>query len=84
MRMSIPVRRQISGDRDRWALCLCLGLIVLPFASTKLVHTLYWDRGVFTSVGEHLLTGDKLYRNVHDNKEPLFYDLVAFQRCSGR
>jgi hypothetical protein len=41
------------------------------------------DRGIFVSVAERLLAGDTLYRDVLDNKEPLFYYFVAVQRIVG-
>ena len=41
------------------------------------------DRGIFVSVAERLLAGDKLYSGVWDNKDPLFYYLVAAQRTLG-
>src|SRR5262249_25051251 len=41
------------------------------------------DRGVFVSVAERLLAGDKLYKTVFDNKDPFFYYLIAFQRWTG-
>lgn len=41
------------------------------------------DRGIFVSVGERLLAGDALYSGVYDNKDPLFYYLVAAQRAAG-
>ena len=41
------------------------------------------DRGIFVSVAERLLAGDILYKEVLDNKEPLFYYFVAAQRLIG-
>lgn len=41
------------------------------------------DRGIFVSVGERLLAGDTLYSGVYDNKDPLFYYLVAAERAAG-
>jgi hypothetical protein len=37
------------------------------------------DRGIFISVGARLLAGDRLYIDVYDNKDPLFYYFVAGQ-----
>lgn len=39
-----------------------------------------WDRGVFVSVAERLVAGDRLYVDVWDNKEPLFYYVTAVGR----
>lgn len=41
------------------------------------------DRGIFVSVAERLLSGDRLYVDVYDNKEPIFYYFVALQRLFG-
>ncbi|WP_344364913.1 hypothetical protein [Arthrobacter humicola] len=38
------------------------------------------DRGIFVSVAERLLAGDTLYRDVWDNKDPLFYYSLALGR----
>jgi hypothetical protein len=38
------------------------------------------DRGVFVSVAERLVAGDRLYTDVWDNKDPLFYYLLALGR----
>ena len=42
-----------------------------------------FDRGIFVSVAERLLAGDRLYAGVWDNKGPLFYYLVALERYAG-
>jgi hypothetical protein len=42
------------------------------------------DRGIFISVAARLLAGDRLYSDVWDNKEPLFYYFVALQVALGR
>lgn len=46
----------------------------------RMVPSLVLDRGIFVSVGERLLAGDVLYRDVWDNKDPLFYYGVALGR----
>jgi hypothetical protein len=38
------------------------------------------DRGVFASVAERVVAGDRLYIDVWDNKEPLFYLTLALGR----
>jgi len=42
-----------------------------------------FDRGIFVSVAERLLAGDRLYADVWDNKGPLFYYLIALERLAG-
>jgi hypothetical protein len=53
----------------------CLGARLIPQPLS--------DRGIFISVAERLLSGDKLYADVYDNKDPLFYYMVALQRLAG-
>ena len=38
------------------------------------------DRGIFVSVAERINAGDRLYVDVWDQKDPLFYYLLAFGR----
>lgn len=38
------------------------------------------DYGVFVSVAERLLAGDRLYADVWDNKDPVFYYVLALSR----
>lgn len=38
------------------------------------------DHGIFASVAERLLAGDRLYSGVWDNKEPVFYYTLALGR----
>lgn len=56
-----------------WVLCFL----------TRLVPTSNSDPGLFQSVGERLLLGDRLYVDVYDNKGPLFYYLIAMERGLG-
>jgi hypothetical protein len=53
---------------------------LLGCGSARLVPTMDADRGIFVSIGERLLAGDRLYSGAYDNKDPLFYYLVAAQR----
>jgi hypothetical protein len=48
-----------------------------------LVPVTHGDRGIFVSVAQRLLAGDRLYVDVYDNKEPLFFYFVALQRMVG-
>ena len=44
-------------------------VVALP----RLVPSTFGDHGTFVSVAERLLAGDRLYVDVWDNKDPLFY-----------
>ena len=54
-------------------------IVIFP----RLVPDHSGDREIFVSVAERLLAGDTLYSGVWDNKDPLFYFLVAAERASG-
>jgi len=57
------------------SVCL-IWIAVLP----KIIPGLNLDRGIFVSVAERILAGDVLYRDVWDNKDPLFYFSIALGR----
>lgn len=61
------------------ALAAFFGLVLF----TRLVPLTVGDREIFVSVGERLVAGDTLYAGVFDNKDPLFYYLVALERAAG-
>lgn len=52
-------------------------VLILPKAipSVKLP-----DRGIFVSIAERLLAGDKLYVDVWENKDPIFYYMISLGR----
>jgi hypothetical protein len=58
-------------------------LVTWVFVFPLLVPTHTSDRGVFVDVAERLLAGDRLYAEVYDNKDPLFFYFVAAQRILG-
>lgn len=41
------------------------------------------DRAIFEAVADGLRSGQQLYAEVYDNKDPLFFYAVAFQRLGG-
>jgi len=57
-------------------------ILLLCFCS-RLVPAKNADTGIYISVAERLLYGDRLYIDVYDNKDPLFYYLVAATRLAG-
>ncbi|CAN7463471.1 glycosyltransferase 87 family protein [Terrabacter sp. LjRoot27] len=56
--------------------------IVLAWLATlpRLVPSTFGDHGTYVSVAERLLVGDRLYVDVWDNKDPLFYYALALGR----
>jgi hypothetical protein len=61
------------------AVCLTW-LLILP----RIVPNRASDRGIFVSTAARLLAGDTLYSGVYDNKEPLFYYMIAGELSLGR
>ncbi|KRF46063.1 DUF2029 domain-containing protein [Terrabacter sp. Soil810] len=59
-----------------------VGAVVLAWAVTlpRLVPSTFGDHGTYVSVAERLLAGDRLYVDVWDNKDPLFYYALAIGR----
>lgn len=47
------------------------------------VPSLCCDGAIWVSVAERLLAGDRLYSEVYDNKDPLFFYFLAGQRALG-
>jgi len=64
-------------------LLFCAAALTALAISPLLMPTHDFDRGIFVSVAERLLAGDRLYAEVWDNKGPLFYYLVALERVAG-
>lgn len=49
-------------------------------AIPRLTPSTFGDHGTYASVAERLLAGDRLYVDVWDNKDPLFYYVLALGR----
>lgn len=67
------------GDWRNWLLFA----IFLVFFTARLVPEPVADRSIYQSVAERMIAGDRLYVDVIDNKDPLFYYAVAAQRLIG-
>lgn len=61
-----------------WTVLAVLGAWLL--CAPRLVPSSSGDEGTFVSVAERLRAGDRLYVDVWDNKDPLFYYLLALAR----
>lgn len=59
------------------ALTICAVLLGLVLALVRGEPRVWGDSGVFLSVAARLLDGDRLYADVADNKDPLFYYTYA-------
>jgi hypothetical protein len=77
-----PRMPKTSPDRDMVLLLCAAGAIAVAIFPLLMPSHLF-DRGIFVSVAERLLVGDRLYAGVWDNKGPLFFYLVALERQAG-
>ena len=55
-------------------------LLTWALVAVRAVPGLERDRGIFVSTAERLLAGDRLYVEAWDNKDPLFYYVLAAGR----
>lgn len=55
-------------------------VIAWVVSSARLIPGAYGDRGIYISVAERLLVGDRLYADVWDNKDPFYYYVLASVR----
>lgn len=70
-----------AGTSRRWSpWLLSVTVVVWALLLIRAVPGVLWDRGVFVSTAERLLAGDRLYAEVWDNKDPLFYYTLALGR----
>ena len=68
-----------GGDLTRLGLAIT-GLVVFGL---RLIPVAEGDRAIFEAVGDGLRVGQRLYAEVYDNKDPLFFYAVALQRWLG-
>jgi hypothetical protein len=77
-----PLGRGRLRSAAAWGLWLPLALaVVWPIVMLRAIPPLSADRGIFVSVAERLRAGDRLYADVWDNKDPLFYFSMAAGRA---
>ena len=78
----IPATPVITAKPVSWRSGLAATFITLAWFLTtaRVVPVRDGDRGVFASVAERLVAGDRLYVDVWDNKEPLFYLTLSLGR----
>jgi hypothetical protein len=57
-----------------------LVVVAWAYVLTRSVPTQIGDRGIFVSVAERIAAGDRLYVDVWDNKDPLFYLTLGLGR----
>ena len=68
--------RDLAYARSRWVLVAAVAIAVLAsvlLAGLRVEPQVWGDPGVWLSVAARLLEGDRLYAEVFDNKDPLFF-----------
>lgn len=68
--------------RHHFAVGVLIAYFIICF-TFRLIPNPESDRAIFVSVAEYLLSGKKLYVDIYDNKDPLFFYAVAMQRSIG-
>jgi len=76
---AVTTRDRVHGWGTRLGVAAFVAVAWL-IAAARAVPYRDGDRGVFASVAERLVAGDRLYVDVWDNKEPLFYLTLSFGR----
>ncbi|MGE5564143.1 MAG: hypothetical protein ACM3ZV_12695 [Bacillota bacterium] len=82
--MHQPIEWKLASGRAEVAICAAAfaAALILSFL-TRTVPFPSGDVGIFQSVAYRLLAGDRLYVDVYDNKDPLFYYFLAAQVRGG-
>ena len=75
-----------SATSRQWISWPFLAIVVTSIVTCflfRLIPAPTSDRAIFVSVAEYLNKGSRLYVDVYDNKDPLFYYAVSSQRLFG-
>jgi len=75
------IKRRTS--KRHFAIGILIAIFFITCFTFRLIPDLSLDRAVFVSVAEYLLSGNRLYIDIYDNKDPLFFYAVSMQRLLG-
>ena len=75
------VKRRAS--KRHFAIGILIAIFFIICFTFRLIPDPSEDRAVFVSVAEYLLSGNRLYIDIYDNKDPLFFYAVSMQRLLG-
>lgn len=83
--MEAVARGTVASPGVKASYCVAALLVTLVWlvTLTQIMPLPSLDRGILQSVAARLLAGDVLYRDVVDNKEPLFFYAAALQARLG-
>ncbi len=82
MHISKYLSKHRAFIRIAFSVILTATVFLICFTS-RLIPVPSSDRAIFISVAEYLLSGSRLYVDVYDNKDPLFFYAVSAQRLLG-
>ncbi len=68
------------SEKTRNKALIPIGIVTWLGIIGRLVPRMFSDHGVYVSVAERLIAGDRLYSGVWDNKDPVFYWVMAIGR----
>lgn len=75
------IKRRAS--KRHFAIGILIAIFFIICFTSRLIPAPSSDRAIFVSVAEYLLLGNRLYIDIYDNKDPLFFYAVSMQRLLG-
>lgn len=76
-------RLQRKASKHDFAIGILIAVFFIICFTFRLIPDHSSDRSIFVSAAEYLLSGQRLYIDIYDNKDPLFYYAVSIQRLLG-
>lgn len=71
------------ASKHHFAIKVLIAIFFIACLTFRLIPDPLYDRAAFVSVAEYLLSGNRLYIDIYDNKDPLFFYAVSMQRLLG-
>jgi|GEM_PF-1333954 len=71
------------ASKHHFAIGILIAIFFITCFTLRLIPDPSSDRAAFVSVAEYLLSGNRLYIDIYDNKDPLFFYAVSMQRLLG-
>ena len=72
-----------KASKHHFVIGISIAIFFINCLTFRLIPDPLYDRAIFVSVAEYLLSGSKLYIDIYDNKDPLFFYAVSMQRLLG-
>ena len=71
------------ASKHHFTIKILIAIFFIACLTFRLIPEPLYDRAAFVSVAEYLLSGNRLYIDIYDNKDPLFFYAVSMQRLFG-